>query len=167
MLLNTSANRPSNNWALIYNYYPLSQSKLLENIPFIAAHTYIAHIWQYPPGTTSSLSYFLRDSRASETRARVKIPPREKRQHAGKSFFPPRGVIFTRARVSLPLLSLRKNGGLLARSLSSRSLGSTLSLRALRDIYVGCLLFHRRITSHFFPLSPSRYRPRGKGKTGR
>ena len=34
-------------------------------------------------------------------------------------------------------------------------------------IYVGCLLFHRRITSHFFPLSPSRYRPGGKGKTGR
>ena len=30
--------------------YTLSQSKLLENhaIPFTAAHTYIAHIWQYP-----------------------------------------------------------------------------------------------------------------------
>ena len=115
----------------------------------------------------SSPSYFRRDSRASETRARVKITPREKRQHAAKFFFSPRGVIFTRARVSLALLSLRKNGGLLARSLSRRSLGSTLSLRTLRDIYVGCLLFHRRITSHFFPLSPSRYCPRGKGKTGR
>ena len=43
------------------------------------------------------------DSRASETRARMKITPREKR----------RGVIFTHARVSLALLSLRENGGLL------------------------------------------------------
>ena len=34
---------------------------------------------------------------------RAKITPREKK----------RGVIFTRARVSLALLSLRKNGGLL------------------------------------------------------
>ena len=29
--------------------YTLSKSKLLETIPFTAAHTYIAHIWQYPP----------------------------------------------------------------------------------------------------------------------
>ena len=29
--------------------YTLSQSKLLETIPFMAAHTYIAHIWQSPP----------------------------------------------------------------------------------------------------------------------
>ena len=43
----------------------------------------------------------------SETRARVKITPREKWRHFA------RGVIFTRARVSLALLSLRKNGGLL------------------------------------------------------
>ena len=78
-----------------------------------------------------------------------------------------RGVIFTRARVSLALLSLGKNGGLLACSLSRRSLGSTLSLRTLRDIYFGCLLFHRRITSHLFSLSPSRCRPRGKGKARR
>ena len=41
--------------------------------------------------------------------AHVKITPREKRRHA---FFS-RGAIFTRARVSLALLFLRKNGGLL------------------------------------------------------
>ena len=30
--------------------YTLSQSELLEDqLPFTAAHTYIAHIWQYPP----------------------------------------------------------------------------------------------------------------------
>ena len=75
------------------------------------------------------------------------ISPREKWQHVAKIFFPPRvafsqfnstqfarGVIFTRARVSLALLSLGKNGGLPARSVSRRSLGSTLSLRTLRDI---------------------------------
>ena len=56
--------------------------------------------------------FFLRDGRASETRAGVKITPREKRRHAAGRFFSP-GVIFTRARVSLALLSLRKNGGLL------------------------------------------------------
>ena len=50
---------------------------------------------------------FLRDSRASETRARVKITPR-----AACRLFSC-GVIFTRARVSLALLSLRKNGGLI------------------------------------------------------
>ena len=61
--------------------------------------------------TSSSPPFFLRDSRASETRARVKITPREKRRHACRLFS--RGVIFTRARVSLALLSLRKNGGLL------------------------------------------------------
>ena len=72
----------------------------------------------------------------------MKITPREKRQHAAKFFFPPRGAIFTRARVSLALLSLRKNGGLLARSLSRRSLGSTLSLRTLRDIYVGLIVYY-------------------------
>ena len=32
--------------------------------------------------TTSSLPFVLRDSRTSETRARVKITPREKRRHA-------------------------------------------------------------------------------------
>ena len=55
--------------------------------------------------------WFLRDSRASETRAREKITSREKRRHAACHLFS-RGVIFTRARVSLTLLSLRKNGGL-------------------------------------------------------
>ena len=55
------------------------------------------------------------DSRGSETRARVKITPREKRRHAAPHRVSPfsRGVIFTHARVSLPLLSLRTNGGLL------------------------------------------------------
>ena len=47
----------------------------------------------------SSPAFDHRDSNASETRARVKIT------HARKG-----GVIFTRARVSLALLSLRKNG---------------------------------------------------------
>ena len=42
----------------------------------------------------------------------MKITPREKRRHAACRLFS-RGVIFTRARVSLALLSLRKNGGLL------------------------------------------------------
>ena len=123
--------------------------------------------------TTSSPPYFLRDSRASETRARVKNHPTLEKATRGKNLLPAacrlfsRGVIFTRACVSLALLSLGKYGGLLARSLSRRSLGSTLSLRTLRDIYVGCLLFHSRITSHLFSLSPSRCRPQGKGKTGR
>ena len=68
--------------------------------------------------------FFLRDSRASETRARVNITPREKGKtrwgerkmraliflsHRRVSPFS-RGVIFTRTRVSLALLSLRKNG---------------------------------------------------------
>ena len=42
----------------------------------------------------------------------VKITPREKRRHAACRLFS-REVIFTRAHVSLALLSLRKNGGLL------------------------------------------------------
>ena len=42
----------------------------------------------------------------------VKITPREKRRHAVCRLFS-REVIFTRAHVSLALLSLRKNGGLL------------------------------------------------------
>ena len=52
--------------------------------------------------TTSSPPFVLRDSRASETRARVKIVSPFSRV-----------VIFTRSRVSLALLSLRKNGELL------------------------------------------------------
>ena len=28
---------------------PCSRVNCLKTIPFIAAHTYIAHIWQYPP----------------------------------------------------------------------------------------------------------------------
>ena len=35
--------------ALIYIPYP--RVNCLKTIPFTAAHTYIAHIWQYPPGT--------------------------------------------------------------------------------------------------------------------
>ena len=62
--------------------------------------------------STSSSPFLLGDSRASETRARVKITPtREKQDAVGGLFL--RGVIFTRARVSLALLSLRTNGGLL------------------------------------------------------
>ena len=62
------------------------------------------------------------DSRASETRARENHPTREKARRglfsrgvifkAASRLFS-RGVIFTRARVSLALLFLRKNGGLL------------------------------------------------------
>ena len=65
--------------------------------------------------TTSSPELVTRDSRASETRARVKITPREKRLHAARRrlAFLTFWVIFTRARVSLALLSMRKNGGLL------------------------------------------------------
>ena len=73
--------------------------------------------------TTSSPLFLLRHRRSHETRARVKITPREKRRYAAgreKIFSLPaacrlfsRGVIFTRARVSLSRLSLRKNGGLL------------------------------------------------------
>ena len=31
------------------DFYTLFESKPAETIPFIAAHTYIAHIWEYPP----------------------------------------------------------------------------------------------------------------------
>ena len=54
----------------------------------------------------SSPQFFLRDSRASETRARVKITPREKRRHAAGTeknacrLFS-RGAIFTLAFRSL------------------------------------------------------------------
>ena len=75
----------------------------------------------------SSPPFFLRDSRASETQARVKITLREKRRHAvGRDSLPAMSsgyeryinkviiiIIFTSACVSLALLSLRKNGGLL------------------------------------------------------
>ena len=55
--------------------------------------------------TTSGPPFFLRDSRASETRARLKITPREKRRHAaGRAH----GVIFTRARVSLANLYIER-----------------------------------------------------------
>ena len=56
--------------------------------------------------TTTSPPFFLRDSRVSEMLVRLKITPREKRRHAAggrENFF----------RVSLVLLSLGKNGGLL------------------------------------------------------
>ena len=55
--------------------------------------------------TTNSPPFFLRDSRASETRALVKITPREKSRHVER---------FSRALAfRSPLLSSRKNGGLL------------------------------------------------------
>ena len=61
--------------------------------------------------------FFLRDSRASETRERVKITHTRKgdtrRGERKMCRLFSRGVIFTPARVSLTLLSLRKNGGLL------------------------------------------------------
>ena len=53
----------------------------------------------------------------------MKITPREKRRHAACRLFW-RGVIFTRARVSLSLLSLRKNGGLLVVSIADRRVRS-------------------------------------------
>ena len=69
------------------------------------------------------LSFFL----SMPTRVRVKINPREKdetRQRERTNFLSPRrvspfscGVIFTRAHVSLALLSLRKNGEYSTRSL--------------------------------------------------
>ena len=62
--------------------------------------------------SASSPPFFLRDSRARETRARRKIT------HARKGDFS-RGVIFTRAPVSLALLPLRKNGGQLIVYLSA------------------------------------------------
>ena len=64
--------------------------------------------------STSSPPLVLTDSRESETRARVKITPREKgetRWGAACRLFS-RGAIFKRARVSLALLSLRTNGEL-------------------------------------------------------
>ena len=54
---------------------------------------------------------FLRDSRASETRARVKSNHTRKTRRARRRvspFWP--GMIFNRARVSLALISLGKNG---------------------------------------------------------
>ena len=57
----------------------------------------------------SSPPFFLRDSRASETRACVKITHARK----GDTWLFSHGLIFMRAHVLLALLSLRKNGGLL------------------------------------------------------
>ena len=31
-------------------YIPYARVNCLKTIPFKAAHTYMAHIWQYPPG---------------------------------------------------------------------------------------------------------------------
>ena len=52
----------------------------------------------------------------------LKITPREKGDLPAACRLFSRGVIFTRARVSLPLLSLRKNGG----ELSSRGTATIL-----------------------------------------
>ena len=57
------------------------------------------------------------DSRASETRARLKITP----PHVSPFS---RGIIFTRARVSLCPLSLRKNGVLIQRFLGKRDVSA-------------------------------------------
>ena len=63
----------------------------------------------------SSPPFFLRDGRTIETRARVKITPREKRRHtAGRvSPFLAWGDFHARLRFALALPTLRKNGGLL------------------------------------------------------
>ena len=91
---------------------------------------YLSAVIHYPYSTSIPPFYpfFLRDSRASETRARVKITPREKSRHAACRLFSI-GVIFTRARVSLALLSLRKNGGLLIAyiTLGARDFSSAVS----------------------------------------
>ena len=106
-----SANRPSNNWAQWNSkqpkYISLNVLKLKVD-PRLLLDTLRA----------SSPPFFPRDSRASETRARVKITPRanwvelnwEKATRGGKKIFAAcchfsRGVIFTRACVSLALLS--------------------------------------------------------------
>ena len=67
----------------------------------------------------------------------MKITPREKRRHAACRLFS-RGVIFTRARVSLALLSLRKNGGLLVVYKLTRG-GPLIKRRKLpsRDLRLG------------------------------
>ena len=80
----------------------------------------------------SSPPFFLRDSRASETQAHVKITPREKSPFLA-------WVIFTRARVSLALLSLRKNGGLLADCTRSLALGT----RTMKNLEWRCKFKHK------------------------
>ena len=40
--------------------YTLSQSKLLVTIHSTAAHTYMAHIWQYPSPPGTSAVYWLK-----------------------------------------------------------------------------------------------------------
>ena len=91
---------------------------------------YLSAVIHYPYTTSSPPFYpfVLRESRASETLARVKITPREKRRHAACRLFSI-GVIFTRACVSLALLSLRKNGGLLVAyiTLGARDFSSAVS----------------------------------------
>ena len=61
--------------------------------------------------------------------------------------------------------------GLAGLAMDLRTRGEVLGLLKAWErwgIYMSVgLPFHRRITSHFFFLSPSRFRPRGKGKTGR
>ena len=96
----------------------------------------------------SSPPFFLRDSRASETRASMKITPREKRRFfslpaACRLFL--RGVIFTCSRVSLALLSLRKNGGLLvvypfkSKEMSISPMAETLWFLGKYSIFAICL----------------------------
>ena len=38
--------------------YTYARVNCLKTIPFTAAHTYIAHIWQYPPGNSLSMLAF-------------------------------------------------------------------------------------------------------------
>ena len=67
--------------------------------PLVEPLSYVNNLDQFLDCEQSP--FFLRDSRASETRARMLSTPREK--DGTRKFF-------TRARVSLALVSLRKNG---------------------------------------------------------
>ena len=118
---------------------------------------YLSAVIHYPYTTSSPPFYpfVLRDSRASETLARVKITPREKRRHAACRLFSI-GVIFTRACVSLALLSLRKNGGLLVAYI-------TLGARDFSSAFSGfCQVFSRG-----FGLRPKMCRPSANTENSR
>ena len=80
----------------------------------------------------SSPSFSLRDCRASETRARAKIIPREKgeKRRVTRPLFSPRLAFlawgdFTSASVLLALLSLRKNEGLFVVLIAATCRGET------------------------------------------
>ena len=74
-----------------------------------------------PPQTTSSPSLFLIDSRASETRARVKISPREKKRHAW-------GDYHARSRFAYSAIPEEKWGTTVTRSLRLPALAGILQV---------------------------------------